>query len=157
MLVWLDSMKRLSLFVEELVGKSWLRRPVDRNVGDISAELEKRRADAFKGTVHEFESSADELKHVIETAEDIDSLYAAMEQFNCDAYDIAADATEFEQATERDDLEAARTQLLMGIEKWIDRSITAADQNGQDTFSLQGHPMRRVKGGGPSLKRSMGY
>lgn len=147
------------LLSEEFVAKNnWLRSPQNRqNVGDISAELEQRRQDAFRSTADEFRVDADKLKHELQVAQDIAGLETAMEKFNCDAYDIAADTTEFEQAVERDDLESARRQLQMGLDRWINDQLMGAEQNGNDVYSLQGHPLRDVKSGSPSLKRSMGY
>ena len=143
--------------VEAMTFNYWMRRPRNNHIGDVSGGIEQQRQDAFRDDVADFDESMSQLRHEIEVASDIEGLEDAMERHNCDAYDVAADPTDFEQAAERGDLEAVRRCLLMGLGKWSDDKKKAGEINNYDTSSIDSHPMVNVRAGGPSKKRSMGY
>jgi hypothetical protein len=117
-------MQTLRQFIRETTG--WLRRPIG---GHEQAAVGH----------HPW---ADDISSAVTVAFDVAGMDDALRKHGLDAYDVVDDPTEFDQAVERDDVEAARDELLAGLSRWTGK---------------QHRPMRAPTSGQPSLKRSMGY
>lgn len=140
---------------EELTYNYWLKRPID-SMPDVADSIADTRADVFASVSDDFEELVTKLRHDIETARDIGSMEDVLERAGFDAYDIVADVTLFDRAAEIDDIETVRREILKGVEREAGERLRGAEDDGHDTSTLLGHPMRSVKAGGFSHKRAIG-
>ncbi len=139
----------------ELTLNRWLRKPKSTNTASMST-IQKTRDDVFNAESDSFKKTVDKLKRDIEDIDNIKSLEQLLLKFNVDVNDVVADPDAFELSIENDDIDSALSQVSIGLDKWADDSIKQSHDT-NDFYSLSGHPNKRVMGGGPSLKRSMGY
>ena len=154
----------LSRIDEESINNYWLRRPranthptvrLQRDDGTMSA-VEDLRDDAFESVSDDFEELVTRLRHDIESARDIGSMEDLLDGAGFDAYDVVAEPTLFDRAVEDRDVETVRREILKGVERAAGDELKDAAQEGNDSHTLLGHPMRSVKGGGFSHKKPIG-
>lgn len=139
---------------ERLTPSFWLRKQPKN--AKPSLELDKLRADVFDDEKELFVDKIDKLKHELRSIDSIEALNDILDKFNVDYRDIVFDVQDFENHLQTNDVASAVSQITSGLDRWASNTImNAKDDN--DMYSLLGHPNKRVMGGGPSLKRSMGY
>lgn len=144
------------LLREELVWNYWMRRPKDdMGIGDVSQSIDVQRKLVHDSFADDFEQHGNELMHALEVASDIRSLENELTSRHIDVYELVPDAIEFDRCVEHDDVEGVRAQLIGAVQSWIDDELAPNDDD--DTTGLTAHPMRKIPGASPSLKRSMGY
>lgn len=133
----------------------WMRRPFKHDIIDTT-DINDVRSSVFDDEKELFKKEIDDFNRELDNVNSTDELEELFLRFNIDYRDVIRDVSAFKSLINANDIETAILRIKSDIRSWVDDSISdSRDTN--DFFSLKGHPNVRVMGGGPSLKRSMGY